>query len=225
MQISVAASRVHVECRSAPQHSTTYVLARRMQERALEATENVGEEGIGMGRIKTRMLRLIICTCVVAIAAGRAFAQDRGGFTALVDLGVGVQHDAGIDETAVGLAGVNLGVGGFLTRDLALMFRISGTNVDYDFGGVDYSQTSGVVGPAMQFWLSDTFNVEAGAGVGFWRGDTDEANEGLGLILGAGVSVFNRGKHNLQLGIQYAPAFTDPGTVHNFGVTFGYQFQ
>ena len=29
----------------------------------------------------------------------------------------------------------------------------------------------------------------------------------------------------MQVGVQYAPAFTDPGTVHNFGFTFGYQFQ
>jgi hypothetical protein len=47
----------------------------------------------------------------------------------------------------------------------------------------------------------------------------------LEVRLGAGFSVFNRGKHNLQVGFQYAPAFTDPGTVHSIGFTFGYQFQ
>ena len=176
--------------------------------------------------MNARMLaRVAMCSLAIMIGADRAVAQDRGGFTALVDFGVGVQRDASIDETAVGLAGVNLGVGGFLNRDLALMFRISGTNVTYDLGGVDYDQASGVAGAALQFWLSDKFNVEAGGGVGFWRGDTEEDNQGFGLILGAGVSIFNRGKHNLQLGIQYAPAFTDPGTVHNVGFTFGYQFQ
>jgi|SRR5688572_12024198 len=171
------------------------------------------------------LMRVAICICAIAITGGRAFAQDRGGFTALVDFGLGVQNDSSIDETAVGLAGVNFGVGGFLTRDLALLFRLSGTNVTYDLAGGDYGQASGVVGPALQFWLSDKFNVEAGAGVGFWRGDTDEDNQGFGFILGAGVSIFNRGKHNVQLGMQYAPAFTEPGTVHNFGFTFGYQFQ
>ena len=84
---------------------------------------------------------------------------------------------------------------------------------------------SGVAGGAVQWWLSDRLNIEAGAGFGFWRGDTDEDNTGFGLILGAGVPIFNRGKHSLQLGVQYAPAFTEPGTVHNFGLTFGYQFQ
>lgn len=82
---------------------------------------------------------------------------------------------------------------------------------------MEYGQTSGFAGPALQFWLSDRLNVEAGAGVGFWRGDGDEDNQGFGLQLGAGYSIYNRGKHNLQLGVHYSPAFTEPGTVHNFG--------
>ena len=40
-----------------------------------------------------------------------------------------------------------------------------------------------------------------------------------------GVTVFNHGKHNLQVGVEYAPAFTDlVGTINNIGFTFGYQF-
>ena len=38
------------------------------------------------------------------------------------------------------------------------------------------------------------------------------------------VTIFNRGKHNIQVGVEYAPAFTDSGTVNNLGFTFGYQF-
>jgi hypothetical protein len=167
---------------------------------------------------------LALCVFVALLSGGRAFAQDRGGFTALVDLGVGVQNDSGIQETQAGLAGLNFGVGGFFTRDLAVMFRLTGTNVSYDFGAAgDYRQTSGVAGPTVQYWLSNRVNLEAGAGWGFWSG-ADEDETGPGLILGAGVTIFNRGKHNLQLGVQYSPAFTDPGTVHNMGFTFGYQF-
>jgi hypothetical protein len=169
-----------------------------------------------------RVAFLVVVTMIVG--GGRGFAQDRGGFTALVDIGVGVQNDAAIEETEVGLAGLNYGVGGFLTEDLALMFRLSSTNVRYDLAAAgDYRQVSGVGGPAVQWWLSDKFNVEAGAGFGFWSANTGEDNRGFGLLLGAGVTLLNRGKHHLQLGVQYAPAFTDPGTVHNVGFTFGYQ--
>ncbi|HJU43234.1 MAG TPA: hypothetical protein VJ691_10485 [Vicinamibacterales bacterium] len=161
----------------------------------------------------------------VLLSGASAYAQNRGGFTALVDLGVGVQRDTAIDETAVGLAGLGFGVGAFVNEDLAVMFRLTGTNVSYDLAGGDYGQSSGVGGAAAQFWLSDRLNVEAGAGFGFWRGDNDERNRGLGLILGTGLSLWNRGKHNVQFGVQYLPAFTDPGMVHNFGFTVGYQFQ
>ena len=159
------------------------------------------------------------------VCSDRASAQDRESFTFLVDVGAGVQNDTATEQTEVGLAGLQFGAGGFLNENLALMFRLAGTNVTYDFGGIEYNQSSGVAGPAVQYWLSDRFNVEAGAGIGYWRGDTDEDDTGFGLLLGAGVSVFNRGKHSVQVGVQYAPAFTDPGTVHNVGVTFGYQFQ
>jgi len=51
-----------------------------------------------------------------------------------------------------------------------------------------------------------------------------EKAKAFGLLFGAAVTVFNRGKHNLQFGVQYTPAFTKPGTIHNVGFTFGYQF-
>ena len=76
----------------------------------------------------------------------------------------------------------------------------------------------------LQYWVSDRLNLEGGAGFGFRTGNYTLSDGGFGLILGAGVPIFNRGKHNLQFGVQYAPAFTDPGTVHNIGFTFGYQF-
>ena len=171
------------------------------------------------------MRTTLLFVCVSLLFTSAVFAQDRGGFTILVDAGVGIQNDTSIEETAVGVAGLGLGVGSFLNEDLALMFRFAGTRVNYDLNGFDYGQTSGFAGPSVQWWLSDRFNVEAGAGLGLWRGDTGEDNVAGGLLFGAGVSIFNRGKHNLQLGVQYAPAFTEPGTVHNFGFTFGYQFQ
>lgn len=89
--------------------------------------------------------------------------------------------------------------------------------------GVGIQQVSGVAGPTLQDWVSDRFNVVGGVGLGFWSAD-DENERGLGLILGAAVTVVNRGKHNLQVGFEYAPAFTEPETIQNLGITFGYQF-
>ena len=161
---------------------------------------------------------------IVAATAGNAAAQtspDRGGFTLLVNLGVGFQNDTGIEESAVGFAGLNLGVGGFIKPNLAILGRSSGTSASYETAFGDFRQVSGVVGATLQYWTSDKVYLEGGAGVGVWSAD-DESDKGFGLILGAGYTVWNRGKHNLQVGVEYAPAFTD-GAVHNFGITFGYQ--
>lgn len=148
----------------------------------------------------------------------------REGFTVLVNLGLGFQTDEGYEESAIGLAGANVGVGGFLKENLALLFRISGTKVRYDFGAFgEVDQLSGVVGTTVQYWASDGLTLEGGLGLGYWR-TADEFDRGLGLILGIGAVVFKKGTHNLVVGAEYAPAFTESATVHNFGITFGYQF-
>ena len=77
----------------------------------------------------------VFLVAVMLLAGDRAVAQDRGGFTFLVGVGVGVQNDTSIEETEVGLAGINFGVGGFATPDVAIMFRQAGTNVNYDLAG------------------------------------------------------------------------------------------
>lgn len=94
------------------------------------------------------------------VAGQEQALPDRGGFTLLLDAGLGLQHDGYFGETEAGFAGVNLGIGGFLTRDLALVFRVSGTTVSYDGLG----QTSGVGGPTAQLWLNDRLHLEGGVG-------------------------------------------------------------
>ena len=156
-----------------------------------------------------------------APASGRI---ARRGFTVLVNLGLGIQTDSYYEETAIGLAGANLGLGGFVKRDLAVMGRFSGTNATQDTGLFSVRQISGVGGATLQYWVNDRFTVEGGAGVGFWMDDTDDSETGFGLILSATTVIFNRGGNNLHLGVEYAPAFIESGTIHNFGITFGYQF-
>ena len=143
---------------------------------------------------------------------------DRGSFTLILDLGLGLQHDGYIGHTERGWAGLNLGVGGFLTDDVALLFRLSGTTANH--GAIQ--QSSGVFGPTVQYWLDDRFFVAGGVGVGFGcvRCTTDG---GLGFILGGGYTVLNNGKHNLQIGMEYTPAFTAPEAVHSLGITVGWQ--
>jgi hypothetical protein len=64
--------------------------------------------------------------------------------------------------------------------------------------------------------------LTGGVGLGLWS--IEDVNEsGLGLIMGVQFAVWQSGRHSLFLGLDYAPAFTDPGTVHNIGILFGWQ--
>lgn len=172
-----------------------------------------------------RLWSATLCLAALFVTPGKALAQDndRGGFTFLVNGGYAVQHDSASGRSGDGQAGLNLGIGGFLTRNLALMFRVSGTTVRSEapvLGELD--QASGVLGGTLQYWVSDRIAVEAGGGVGFVE-DLYQADS-PGLILGTTATIFNRGKHSLQIGIEYAPAFRQSGTISNVGFTIGYQF-
>ncbi len=161
---------------------------------------------------------------------GARVGPDRGGFTLLLSLGVGFQNDAALEESGTGLAGLNLGIGGFLSDNVALMARFSGTNVNYEFEflGIegDFRQISGVAALSLQYWVNDKVYVEGGPGLGFYSididGDTFD-DQSFGLILGTGFTVFNKGRNNLQIGLEFAPAFIEEGTISNIGITFGYQ--
>jgi hypothetical protein len=143
---------------------------------------------------------------------------ERTGFTLLLNLGIGIQRDAFLEETNTGLGGLNLGIGGFVTDRTAVLFRVSGTNVD--LGGV--RQLSGFVGPSLQYWPEDRVALEGGVGIGFWSIEEGEET-GLGLLLGASYAVIQNARHSFSVGVEYAPAFTDPDAVHNLGIVFGWQ--
>lgn len=193
------------------------------------------------GRVLHRGGRVWNAACIVLlsflITAGTAMAQteeaktprqgpNRAGFSLLLTMGVGLQNQEALNESTTGLGGLNLGIGGFISRDLAVMFRFSGTNVTFDDVGpfqrrVD--SVSGVGGPAIQYWVSDYVNVEGGLGFGIANTDPGTEESGFGVILGVGFSFFHRGKNSLQIGVEYAPVFVDTGNVHNVSIAFGWQ--
>ena len=165
------------------------------------------------------MKRVLLIAALLLAVASPAAAQIK--FTALANLGVGFQNDEFYGETANGLAGLNFGAGVFLTPDLAVLGRFSGTRVTFDT--VNIEQSSGVFGGTVQYWLNNWASIEAGVGYGRWKDEFDDSDGGFGLILGFGATVFQRGPHHVRAGFEYAPVFTD-FKVHNMGLTIGYQY-
>ena len=169
------------------------------------------------------MKRIVLAFALLLFVASPAFAQapTRSGFTVLANLGVGFQQDEFYDQTQTGLAGLNFGAGWFLTPDLAVLGRFSGTTANFDDFGV--TQRSGVWGGTIQYWLNNWASIEGGVGYGRWSDDFDDSDGGFGLIVGFNASVFQRGRHHVRAGVEWASVFTD-AKVQNIGVTIGYQF-
>ena len=143
-------------------------------------------------------------------------APDRSGFTFLLNFGLGYQNDTDRDDPGM-MRAQNRGLGRFLRDDLALMFRLSYTNVSYE----STRQTASTLGPTLQQWVNDRLYVEAGVGASYWsRGHRNGI--GFGLNLGSSYSIWNQGRHSLFVGAEYAPVFTDD-PVHNAGLVFGWQ--
>ncbi|MDT8369654.1 MAG: hypothetical protein RQ745_10640 [Longimicrobiales bacterium] len=182
----------------------------------------------------TVVLSLLLLVCLPVLGTAQApdapegdeapEGPDRGGFTLLTTIGFAIQKDAklkgaGLDGTNIGVAGLNLGIGGFVTDQVALLLRFSGMTADIG----PTLQTSGFFGPSLQYWPSDRWSIEAGIGGGFSDIDNVSNDGGLGLLVAVGRTVFNSGSHNLHVGLEYVPVFTDPKMVHGFGLVFGWQ--
>jgi hypothetical protein len=166
---------------------------------------------------------------------GQSVGPQRSGFTLLLALGVGYQNnnpdDGEREVDTLALGGLNLGIGGFVTNDVALLFRVSSTTAFLDEGPFDsVTSFSGVGGFAVQYWPLDALRLEVGAGLGFHNYEYRAGNltirrdeGGLGLILAVAGAFWQTEGHALLLGIDYAPAFVEDGPVHNLGFTFGWQ--
>ena len=150
---------------------------------------------------------------------------DRSGFTLLLTMGVGFQKMDSHLDWKTGLGGLNLGIGGFVSPKVAVMFRFSGTKVRYGSNDNFYREgdvVSGVFGPAVQYWASDSFNFEGGLGAGAISFEHGGSSRAVGAILAAGWSFYHKKKSSLQLGVEYSYVGSSGG-AQNFIIAFGWQ--
>jgi hypothetical protein len=178
-----------------------------------------------------RSLRIAALALCLLLPARTTHAVDRSGFTLLLSLGYGIQTGEIKNDTGTGLAGLNLGIGGFVSERAALMFKIAGTNVSYDytiepFGTYSTDVIAAVMVGDLQYWATDRLTMEFGLGFGIVDSESAwDAERGMGMLVGAAYSVLLREKHSLQVGVEYTPVFRDRSdTVHSIGFNVGFQF-
>lgn len=172
---------------------------------------------------------------VTLTTAEDELAQHREGLTVQAGLGFGTQTLAGggaFDDTNVGFAGPNFGVGYFLSPDMALLFRHASTVTRHGVGagggfggfggGGTWTTFAGIEAAALQFWIEDYVKLEGGLGLGYAGGDDSDA--GLGMLFGGRVPIWHTGPHTLQAGIEYHNAiFFDDTHIHSFSFVAEWQ--
>lgn len=158
----------------------------------------------------------------------------RHGFT--LELGIGIADtDASYGSNdgvarygggGIGLSGLSLSLGGYLTPNIALVARAAGTSFWNDFGQGSKQIVNGVYGASVIGWIGD-FYVSAGPGLALFvpSGATAvDLRGGLGLDLRAGWALLDT-KHNaLTLGLEALPAFYSDATVVGGALNFEWHY-
>ena len=191
---------------------------------------------------------VVVCLLLMIAPAARAASNDasgvhREGFTIELGLGgaltvvdpnyVGSSCPPGASNCASGseaktfggLAPLSLGIGGFLSPTVALLFRLSGTSYFRSSSQI----VNAVYGPAVQVWLTDRFMLGAGAGVGL-HGPNPLLNEssmstqaGFAFSARAGYALYAGQNHSFRLAAEVVPGFYESATV--IGTALNLEFQ
>ena len=136
------------------------------------------------------------------------------------------QADGDSDTSDLGIGGLSLGIGGWVSPQLAITGRIAGVTLSEN----DATLSNIFVGPSVQYWLNPNAWIGGGAGVGILRlaagGESDSVN-GLSLDLRAGYT-FNPGTENtFNISFELNPGFFEQNgesaTITGIGILFGYQ--
>jgi len=152
------------------------------------------------------------------------------GFTFQLNVGPGHHFGtySGSSSSQIGQR-ISLGVGTYVKPNLAFYLRamaaretLSRTIIDSDR---KYTQTSAFLGASVQYWLSDRFFIEGGAGAGFIDDHLAFAQTGFSTLFGAGVTLFENRDTRINLGIENTVTFIENRRVHNVGLSLGIQLK
>lgn len=162
---------------------------------------------------------------VMAQPASTYDHEVKNGLTFELNLGIGsmiVSSDTD-SKSETSLAGLSLGIGGFVNKQLAVTARIAGGTYTDDAGRL----TQAFFGPAVQYWA--TPNVWLGGGIGLGvlaidvNGAGSDSNTDLGFDVRAGYT-FNPGtKHSFNISAEFTRSQADNGAVSVVGVLAGWQ--
>jgi|SRR6516165_9466675 hypothetical protein len=191
-----------------------------------------------------KILPVAFLTCLAFVSLRHARAEEavsreaseepivRRGFTLGLSIGAGatfLSPKSGVNsKNDGGLGGINLSIGGFLNPDLALLLKVTGVN----YGAFDSELSTGiaaVVGPAVEYWLSDHFNLVGGAGLGVLTMEpklsaTTLTEYGFGGMAGINYFPWALRHHGLGFFADVSPIATSNFFVLTYQAGFSWQY-
>ena len=169
------------------------------------------------------------------------------GLTIEANIGFGYAHltddsTKSSVNTNAALAGLDLGIGGWLNPQLALTGRVASVNIKYD-GAPDVMGTRVLawIGPSLQYWPDPHFWMGGGIGFATYRLVGNDACSGTSTNNACGVNgfgfdfrggyTFGTSAHTFNVSLEVNPShFSDQGTGSGSGwgtaIAFlvGYQY-
>lgn len=151
-----------------------------------------------------------------------ASTHEKRGLTGEVSVGLAMFSSGGQTEVVHGIAGLNFGVGGFVSPRIALSLRVAGATIlDQAFLYV------GVIGPNVQAWLAPQLWVGGGIGLGGYTGcggGNCDAVKALGYDLRLGYSFAPDGNGvNASVETTSIDWGYGDGRLNTLGLLLGYQ--
>jgi len=171
------------------------------------------------------------------VAASAVAEPHHSGFTGDLGIGVGITTRpvesfsecfsttgacAGVDtgvhkstDVEFGLAPLSLSLGGFLTPQVALLFRAAGTS--YFVGNTQYLDA--FYGAVVEYWPHNRFFLGGGPGIGYFGRNpllsdgVSDYETAFALDARAGVALINGRDHDLTLSLEGTSGFYSDATL------------
>ncbi|MGE0871380.1 MAG: hypothetical protein AB7P03_22655 [Kofleriaceae bacterium] len=156
----------------------------------------------------------------------------RDGMTFELNLGLGfLTNSEADDESDTGIAGLDLGIGGWMNSNMAITGRIAAVTISDEPLRLSHI----FIGPTVQYWTNKNFWVGGGAGLSvlwlsidddFSDSDGDSIN-GFGLDLRAGYSFDTGSENTFNISLELTPGFYSENgfdtTITGVAFLLGYQ--
>ncbi len=149
-------------------------------------------------------------------------APTRHGFTLELGLGIAWVRATSSDFSELGLHGLAISLGGFITPSLAIEARVSGATILGGASSGSITFTNILVN--VQYWANDWLTIGGGIGAGLGRGSSLTTDFGFALNARIGAAFARWRSGLMRVALEFLPAWIDGELVTMTALALEYQY-